>query len=505
MKKLFLALFIFGALVSSCDMDKRPYGSLDDETAIQNLNDCFRFRNGLYASMRSLTTGGYITYPDIQMDMFQGVIDNGNRIGPISIGNINSATSEFETIWKNLYSIINSANYIIGKMDAMLNSGNYTDKQLAELKRYDGEAKFIRGYCYYWLTDHFCETYTTAIGQTAGKGLPLVTVYNPTGDSSKYPGRSTQDETYKLINDDLTEAYNALIEYEKGNNENVSPNAAYLSSYAVLALQARIALLKGDNKTALSKAQEVINSGIYPLAELNKYTDMWAKDEATEIIYRPFMLNTELGSSTGSAYLRTNLAGADYIPTSEVLGLYEEGDIRFESFFDVWSLEVEGSKVQAFVFNKYPGNTSLMTSDKEPNFMNMSKPFRTSELYLIAAEAAATTDAALANKYLNDLRKKRIVGYTDITYSGQILIEQIREERMKELLGEGYRISDLRRWGIGFQRYADHPENPAINNILVVAGKDLSYPAGDHRFVWPIPSAEMQTNPQLAGQQNPGY
>lgn len=88
-----------GALVTSCDMDKKPYGSLDNDTAIQNLNDCRRFRNGLYSSMRSLTTGGYVNYPEIQMDMFHGVSNNGNRIGEFSNGNINSATRDIATIW----------------------------------------------------------------------------------------------------------------------------------------------------------------------------------------------------------------------------------------------------------------------------------------------------------------------------------------------------------------------------------------------------------------------
>ena len=36
-------------------------------------------------------------------------------------------------------------------------------------------------------------------------------------------------------------------------------------------------------------------------------------------------------------------------------------------------------------------------------------------------------------------------------------------------------------------------------------GNDLSYTAGDHRFVWPIPSAEIESNPQMEGQQNDGY
>ncbi|WP_294606393.1 RagB/SusD family nutrient uptake outer membrane protein [uncultured Bacteroides sp.] len=504
MKKILFALLMVGALVTSCDMDKKPYGSLDNDTAIQNLNDCRRFRNGLYASMRSLTTGGYVNYPEIQMDIFQGVTTNGNRIGEFSNGNINSSTRDIATIWGNIYSIINSANFIINKMDEMLTNNEYTAEEHAELARYDGEAKFVRAYCYYWLADHYCSTYSASIAQSPGRGLPLVTVYNPTGDSSKYPGRSTQDETYKLISDDLTDAYNALLEYEKSDNEFVAPNAAYLSSYAVLALQARIALLKGDNATALSKAEEIIKSQIYKLAEISAYEAMWTKDEGTEAIFRPFMSSTELGSSLGGAYLSTKLDGADYIPTYDILNMYDEEDVRFDAFFTVWELAVDGNDVPAYVFKKYPGNESLKTT-ATPNYVNMPKMFRMGEIYLIAAEAAATTNQTLANKYLNELRSKRIADYEEINYADQILVQQIRSERLKELIGEGFRMSDLRRWGIGFQRNPDHPENPDINNILVPNGKELAYPAGDYRFVWPIPSAEMETNPQLAGQQNPGY
>lgn len=504
MKKILFALLMVGALVTSCDMDKKPYGSLDNDTAIQNLNDCRRFRNGLYASMRSLTTGGYVNYPEIQMDIFQGVTTNGNRIGEFSNGNINSSTRDIATIWGNIYSVINSANFIINKMDEMLTNNEYTAEEHAELARYDGEAKFVRAYCYYWLADHYCSTYSASIAQSPGRGLPLVTVYNPTGDSSKYPGRSTQDETYKLISDDLTDAYNALLEYEKSDNEFVAPNAAYLSSYAVLALQARIALLKGDNTTALSKAEEIIKSQIYKLAEISAYEAMWTKDEGTEAIFRPFMSSTELGSSLGGAYLSTKLDGADYIPTYDILNMYDEEDVRFDAFFTVWELAVDGNDVPAYVFKKYPGNEALKTT-ATPNYVNMPKMFRMGEIYLIAAEAAATANPTLANKYLNELRSKRIADYEEINYADQILVQQIRSERLKELIGEGFRMSDLRRWGIGFQRNPDHPENPDINNILVPNGKELAYPAGDYRFVWPIPSAEMETNPQLAGQQNPGY
>lgn len=506
MKKIFIALLVLSGWLVSCDMDKKPYGSLDDQTAIQTLNDCQRFRNGLYSSMRSITAGAWINNQEIQMDLFQGVIGNGNQVGTFANGNILSSDQDIESMWSSIYSVINSANYIIEKIENLTDENEYSDENLAELQRYDGEARFVRAYCYYWLVDHFCEAYSSANAQTAAKGIPLVTVYYPTANRAIYPGRSTQEETYKLIEEDLTVAYSTLKSYETIASYVPTPNSAYLSSYTVLALQARIALLKSDYTTALAKAEEVINSGIYALTNIDAYKALWSKDEGDEVIFRPFMSATELGSATGSYFLSNNDESAWYIPTFSMLALYGKGDIRFDAFFTVYpELKANGLTVEAYVFNKYPGNNALKTGIQR-NFVNMNKPFRLSELYLIAAEAADMTgDVVKANKYLNDLREKRIEGYSGVSLSGVALTQAIRTERLKELMGEGFRLSDLRRWNQGFSRDGSYPINPEVESIFVVSGKELAYPVGDHRLVWPIPATEIQSNPQLDGQQNPGY
>ena len=53
-----------------------------------------------------------------------------------------------------------------------------------------------------------------------------------------------------------------------------------------------------------------------------------------------------------------------------------------------------------------------------------------------------------ANTYLNALRSNRIGGYEPQTYSGDELINQIRDERRKELCFEGHRWFDLRRYTV---------------------------------------------------------
>lgn len=504
MKKILATLLMTAGLFTACDMDKAPFGSLDDQTGIQTLNDCKRFRNILYTNMRSRATGAWINSQEIQMDIFQGLMDNGNQVGTFANGNILSSDQDIESMWASMYSTINSANFIIEKIDKL--SETFSDEEKAMLNRYNAEAHFVRAYCYFWLMDHFCPTYSSATATAAAQGVPVVTQYNPTADRSKYPGRSTQDEVYTLINGDLEVAYTGLKAFEAAASANAAaPNAVYFTSYAVEALQARIALVKGDNTTALAKAESVINAGVYTLTGIDDYAAMWSTDEGSEVIFRPFMSNTELGNATGSYFLSDNNESAWYIPTYAMLSMYEENDIRFETFFLYnESLKVSGTNYPAYVFNKYPGNESLKTGTQR-NFVNMNKPFRLSELYLIAAEASAGTDATKANKYLNDLRKKRIADYTEQTYNSAVLVNEIRTERLKELIGEGFRMSDLRRWNQGFERDASYPINPDIVDGFVSAGKGLTYAAGDHRFVWPIPATEIQSNPQLDGQQNSGY
>ena len=154
-------------------------------------------------------------------------------------------------------------------------------------------------------------------------------MYYPTADRNVYPSRSTQDESYQRIADDLNIAYTALTTFEASATSNApTANSVYLTSDVVLALQARIALLKGDNATALSKAEEVIGKSAYSLCSLNNYASMWSTDEGSEIIFRPFMSNTELGSSTGGQYyLSANEESAWYIPSFTMLNMYDDNDI----------------------------------------------------------------------------------------------------------------------------------------------------------------------------------
>ena len=509
MKKILLSILVAAATLTSCDMDLSPVGSLDDQTAIQSPNDAARFRAGLYSSMRGLTTSGFFTYPEIQMDMFQGTIINGNRGGNFANGAILSSNDDITGYWASMYSIINDANYFITTVTPLLERAEAAEdsEQVLEYEHFLSEARFIRAYCYGEMFDRWCQVYSADKADEAGLGLPLVDVYYPTADRSHYPGRSSMNETLEFINDDLEAALNGLLAYEIATNDTPSPMSAYVNSNTVKAFQARLALWIGDNATAIAKAKEVINSNSYQLATTSRYNAMWLNDNSDEIIYMPFMqAPNELSNSIGGRWLSIYSNQADYIPSYEALVMYDDDDVRFDSYFDIRRLSVEGSTVACYAFYKFPGNPALQAVAGTTNLMNKPKAFRLSELYLILAEASANSnDEATANSALNTLRANRISGYTDANYSGQNLINEIRAERTKELIGEGFRMSDLRRWNLGFSRDLDHPENPAIRDIIVPASGLVVYVPGDYRYTWPIPSDEMSVNPQLKGQQNPGY
>lgn len=509
MKKILLSILTLGIVLTSCDMDKDQPGTIPDTSSLTTAADAKAYRNNAYSSFRALTSGGYITDTELEMDKFIGTFGNGARGQSFATAQINSSNSDIDENYSGCYSVMKNINFMLEKAPQLIEGGALLPAEVQDVNRYIGEMKFFRAYIYYWLYDHFCQAYDSSKADQEGLGVQIVTKYDPTGDVSKYPGRSSMNDTFDFINQDLDEAFAAMVEYEKIDNSNCAPNAPYLSSYAVAALQARVALLKKDYARAIDKANYVINSGYFPLTTGDDYYDMWINDEGSELIMVPFVDAKEsayVGSNFDAFnYATTYPTRVDYLPSYETLFSYEDGDIRFDSFFDVVkNMQFGSDKVSAYVFLKFPGNETLISG--ADLHKNKPKPFRTSELYLIVAEAAVeSSQTTMANTAINELRAARIDGYEDENHSGTALRDLIREERAKELIGEGFRMSDLRRWNLGFTRDGSWPGMPGIVDIYLQSNINVSFTPGDYRYVWPIPQHQFNVNPQIKGQQNPGY
>lgn len=504
-KNYYIGLFIGAAVITSCDMNTEPKDVIGFDNGMLTMNDVSTGRDGLYSFLRSFSGGSFTGIVDLQSDLFIGTMQNGNSYLSFTTGNIQSNDGDVEGIWASLYSGLMQVNYFLERAQAFKESNELSEEDVELVDKYLAEAHFMRAYYDYLLMNYYCGVYDSATADNSATGIPLVTSYDPTGDRSRYPGRSTLAATYKLIEDDLNEAYAGINAFEKANS--VEIGTGYLNSYTVVALQARVALLKGDYATAFEKSGSVIDSKLFELCHLDDYADMWFFDEGSELIFQPYGNSAQMSSvpATGTIYNQASPIAVKFAPSSDLIDSYDAKDVRLEAFIDVYNVDYNGETLVVPAFNKYCGNPQFNSGNTNA-FKNLPKPFRTSEQYLIYAEAAYNLQKTdVANTALNELRAARIRNYTDVTYNGATLLQQIKDERAKELCGEGFRISDLRRWHQGFTRSGSYVDFPDMQGYIINVALQVSYTGDDYRYVWPIPSYEINTNPQLAGQQNPNY
>jgi hypothetical protein len=120
-------------------------------------------------------------------------------------------------------------------------------------------------------------------------------------------------------------------------------------------------------------------------------------------------------------------------------------------------------------------------------------------MHLILAEAYARSGQdANAIAALNVLKAARGAS----VYTSGNLLDEILKERTRELIGEGFRFLDIKRYGKDVQRSAAQVRSA----IYLPDTYESFYKANsDYRFLWPIPQSEVDANPQIKNQQNPGY
>lgn len=133
--------------------------------------------------------------------------------------------------------------------------------------------------------------------------------------------------------------------------------------------------------------------------------------------------------------------------------------------------------------------------DAGGNFTDIDFPLmRLADVYLMYAECAARghADVGTGIGYVNQLRER---AYGDALHNvASITPESILEERARELQWEGYRRTDLIRYGLftgGTYTWA------------FKGGSFAGTAVSEHLNLFPLPSADVVANPNL--DQNPGY
>lgn len=519
MKKLIFTLLSVILLATSCSLEKMPSGKVNSND-VQSIDDVTKLRNYLYIRLRGMYSGSYIYSGELMSDLFHASAGYGNRGGIHHKWQWTASESLAESLWGHAYFTTASANFIIQEMDKLAEKIELSDAEKAQMDIYYGEAYFMKAAAMFELVKMFAEPYTK---NPQALGVMLVDTYNPTSDDSTYPGRSTVAETYEFIDKYLGMAASKLASV-KGTKASM-----FLTADAVTAMQARVALCKGDYQTAATKAASLVDGGKYPLisfenvdltaanaqeqvsAVVEDFSELWTNDSGEECImqlYADYAVSS-VPSSIDPGYVSMNANGIyapDYIPEQWIVDLYSDVDIRSAVWFEEHTLTFQSLTGNAVILTKFPGNRSL----QDPTVTTSShiqkiKPFRIAEQYLIAAEAnAALGNDEAAYNYYSKLVAARHLGFQSKTIAGDALKSAIREERVKELIGEGFRFYDLKRYGEGFERTAAQNAE-----IITGAGSDLTElmkcSANNFRWLWPIPQVEIDSNPQIAEQQNPGY
>lgn len=420
------------------------------------------------------------------MNVEMGILLNGVMSDELRVADFYNAATAHEwqytstdivlrdnfTAFPLYYRIIDRVNRVLQALPNAPSTGATDDAKKALLR---GEALFLRAFAHFELFRFYSNS-------AVGTDLAMKYMDAP---SLEPQARETVATFIPKLKADLTEA--------KGLLSSSLTDKYRANKLAVSALQARVALYMKEWADAITYSTEFINA--LPLASRANFPGMWSDANSSEVAFK-LARTASVGGRIGSLYRgtsasATNIGTVTWRPSDKLWNMYDQtNDIRFSTYFKDEPLLSARSSTKLIA--KYAG-TGYGTANEN---VADAKVYRTGEMYLIRAEAKAeSSDLIGATADINALRTARINGYTNIgTYASKdAAITDIMNERFKELAFEGHRFWDLKRRNLPVSR--DAADAPTATGTTL--------PAGNFRFVLPIPNSEVQANPKI--QQNPGY
>ena len=345
--------------------------------------------------------------------------------------------------WRRYYHAIYIANYIIEHQDEI------TQASQSEVSQLVGEAYALRAYMHFLLVNLYAAPYT-ACEPASTKGIPVMT--EPDVDVT--PVCSSVEAVYQQVISDLDDAGRYL------NVEKWDDAFSYrFTTTAAQALRARVTLYKGDWQGAKTAAEAV-------LAIRGNLEDFNNRSALMPDNYKSVENILALEQVMTVGYKN---AGR---PSNDLLAAYKSGDQRKSKFYRQVTASVS-------TLQKGGGGDSRCS-------------FRTAEMYLIAAEAAAQLgDTKTAAQHLTTLMQKRYSTATVEDYTAPLatmtadeLLAEIAHERRCELAFEGHRWFDLRR-----------TTRPQL--LKTYNDTDYTLAENDARYTLRFPTEAVEANPNL--------
>lgn len=418
--------------------------------------------------------------------------------------NIPGATNETVNTpyWYYAWELITKANQLLDFLtDDVVASSNL-------MKEYKGRALVVRAYAYNYLMENYQDAYTK--GGNTKKGMPLYTTYDP---FQEFKARSSAEETYTLIRNDINEAVQLYQTAGIGYTSDPSDIDMGVANF----VRARIALVTGDYTTVVSAADDILSH--YP--SFLKEENYGGKNSGTPgspeylATKNGFLNNSEnpeviLGFSMGVAvnYINNlmNIFGEGYGGVNQAYKRIDERLYNQMADDDFRKSAYQGAT--AYGDFTYPSNSITRTLpsyinfkyaaskglDGDPVKANSSDTYymRASEVLLMKAEAQASganpTDALPTLDILLAART-RSSGTTLTTanypaMAGMSPLEMVQFQTRVELWGEGREFYNNKRWGIAVDRAGS--ANHINQGKLSVADMTLQ-----------IPNDEMLHNPLI--------
>ena len=501
MKKILLYTISCALFFTSCEdfLDVKPTNQADAKSSITSVGDAQVMMRGIF---RNFISGSYygrnmFLYADAKGgDLCIG--SRGRGYDDLYIFNHSTSTSTYQGFWNQIYYCLALINNLNINIDALLEAGNQSPANTTTLKHIKAQALTARAICYFDLVRLYGKPYDM---DKNSLGVPLILEVL---DAAAQPTRATVEQVYTQIISDLTTAAPLFVATQKTNGQ--------INYYANIAMQARVNLYMQNWSAALTAAETVIEKGGYTLYTNDNWLSSWSRQYQTESIFELNISPTEGNLTTGShgamivwTKIYPNVTSwSYYLASDSFLALLEAdpADVRL----GLMALD-EKSEPTAPPYQvpdrkgsctKYLGGVSAQGDGKgNPTAVNV-KVIRLSEIYLIAAEAALKlNNSEKAANYLQAVRK-RSPNSAPAT-AGNITMKMIQDERCKELFGEGHRFFDMMRWNEKITYSSD------FWGLSPVITREQTIDRTFYKTILPIDQSEINANPALEKQQNPGY
>jgi len=400
--------------------------------------------------------------------------------------------------YRSFYQITLCNDFIRQSSDAKLAERGITGADADNIRRYRAEARFLRAFQYSVLMDLF--------------GKPAF-ITDDTAIGAALPTQKTRTELFNYIESEL-KAIESQLAAPRSNEYGRADQAAAWALLARIYLNAQVYTGTARYTDAITYSKKVIDVPGYQL--LSDYTRLMRADNHinnTEAILTinydgkktqnyggtTFITHAAVGGNMSTADFGIDYAWAGTRVTKNIPLLFADDDKRAQFFKGNNGIEIDdiGEFKDGYAVTKFKNKTAANASGSDLTFVDIDFPlFRLAEQYLIYAEAVKRGgnggSEATAIGYLNLLRQ-RAFGNA----SGNInsyTVDFILDERGRELYWEGFRRTDLIRFGKFTEDSYLWPWKGGTKN-----GKGVE----SWRKVYPIPADDINSNPNLT--QNPNY